>query len=107
VLSIAAANAGGTQTQSFTYDALDRLVTAAASGGTGGTYGTQTYLFDSVGRVISTTALGVFAYNALPTGCSAGSYARRHLAVTEAGSDHYLYDCNGNVTPALAAPVQV
>ena len=33
VLTIADANAGGTQTQTFTYDSLDRLVTAAAVGG--------------------------------------------------------------------------
>ncbi len=98
VLSIADANASGTQTQSFTYDSLDRLITAAASGGTGGTYGTQTYTLDSVGRINATTALGYYTYNALPTGCSAGSYARRHLAVTNAGSYSYGYDCNGNVT---------
>ncbi len=36
VLSIANARAGGTQTQSFTYDALQHLTSSAASGGTEG-----------------------------------------------------------------------
>ena len=44
-LSIADANAGGTQTQSFAYDSLDRLTTAAATPAqcrrpVGGTWGT-------------------------------------------------------------------
>jgi len=36
-----------TQTQTFTYDSLDRLSSAVASGGTGGTYGSQSYTYNS------------------------------------------------------------
>jgi hypothetical protein len=45
VLTILDNKAGGAQTQTFTYDALDRLQTAQASGGTGGTYALETYTY--------------------------------------------------------------
>ncbi len=50
ILHIYDDNAGGTQTQTFTYDSLNRLTSAYASGGTGGTYGSssnpENYLYD-------------------------------------------------------------
>ena len=59
-LTIADANAGGTQTQTFTYDALNRLSTTAASGGTGGTYTQKTYLYNAVGNITSSTGDGTW-----------------------------------------------
>ena len=46
LLNIYDYEAGGTQTQTFTYDAANRLLSGAASGGTGGTYTTETYAYD-------------------------------------------------------------
>ena len=37
--------AGSPQTQTFTYDSLDRLVSARASGGSGGLYGLDSYAY--------------------------------------------------------------
>jgi len=45
---------GSPQTQTFTYDDLYRLSTAVASGGTDGTYGTETYTYNStMGNLVS------------------------------------------------------
>jgi YD repeat-containing protein len=47
VLTIKDYLAGSPQTQTFTYDTLDRLSTAQASGGSYGTYSQQTYIYSS------------------------------------------------------------
>jgi YD repeat-containing protein len=44
--------AGGVQTQSFSYDAMDRLLSAGATGGSGGTY-SESYSYDSAGRLVN------------------------------------------------------
>jgi YD repeat-containing protein len=46
VMTIVDTKAGGTQTQTFGYDAADRLVSASAAGGSGGTY-SETYGYNS------------------------------------------------------------
>jgi hypothetical protein len=80
-------NTGGTvQTQSFTYDALDRLLSAGASGGTGGTYSESNAYFGS-GRMQN----GPLGPNY--------TYATNHPhAVATAGGNSYAYDANGNQT---------
>ncbi|HOU12682.1 MAG TPA: hypothetical protein PKZ84_06165 [Anaerolineae bacterium] len=87
VLAIADYNAGGTQTQNFTYDPLDRLVTAAALGGSGGTYITQTYQYNQIGNL---------TYNGSNTLVYTDT-AHKH-AVALQGNNRYTDDANGNQT---------
>lgn len=56
------AKAGGTQTQTFTYDDANRLTSALASGGTGGTYGTDNYSYDSSTGNLNTKAGVTYTY---------------------------------------------
>jgi RHS repeat-associated protein len=97
VLTILDNKAGGAQTQTFTYDALDRLQTAQASGGTGGTYALETYTYDQIGNIKSKPGVGVYTYTASATGCVAGTPAIKPHAVRYAGSYSFTYDCNGNM----------
>lgn len=97
VLTIKDYNAGGTQTQSFSYDALHRLKTAQASGGSGGAYGPESYAYTANGNLTSKTGIGNYKYNASVSGCSAGTAATKPHAVATAGSYAFTYDCNGNV----------
>jgi RHS repeat-associated protein len=50
VVTIEDWKAGSPQTQSFTYDALDRLKTAVASGGSGA-YSQKNYVYDEIGNI--------------------------------------------------------
>lgn len=84
VSSIKDYKAGGTQTQTFTYDALDRVISATVSGGTGGIY-TETYAFNAIGNL---SGKGGVAYTYGPT---------QPHAATAAGSNSYAYDLNGNM----------
>ncbi|MBC7264510.1 MAG: hypothetical protein H5T64_09190 [Chloroflexi bacterium] len=83
VLTIKDYNAGGTQTQSFVYDALDRVTTATASGGTGGLY-SEGYTYNPIGNLLSKGGVN-YTYGS----------SKPH-AVTAAGSNSYAYDANGN-----------
>jgi RHS repeat-associated protein len=56
-------NAGGTQTQTFTYDALNRLLTAVASGGSNGTYPLENYNYDPNTGNLSSKAGVSYTYN--------------------------------------------
>jgi RHS repeat-associated protein len=85
VLSIKDYKAGGTQTQSFAYDALDRVISATASGGSGGVY-SEAYTFNAIGNLISKGGVN-YTYGS----------SKPH-AVTAAGSNSYAYDANGNMT---------
>jgi RHS repeat-associated protein len=97
VLTILDNKAGGAQTQTFTYDALDRLQTAQATGGTGGTYALETYTYDPIGNIKSKPGVGVYTYTASATGCVAGTPAIKSHAVSGAGTYTFGYDCNGNM----------
>ncbi|MBN2004448.1 MAG: RHS repeat protein [Anaerolineae bacterium] len=89
VLSIVDYKAGGTQTQSFTYDPLNRLKTATASGGSGGTYSTQTYFYNTIGNLTSKDG---YQYGYEP--------AHPHAVTVLLGASYpintYAYDPNGN-----------
>jgi YD repeat-containing protein len=88
-------NAGGTQTQAFTYDAANRLHTSQATGGSAGTYGLATYAYSSsTGNL--TFGEANLTYNA-QVSCTAGNRTIPH-AVSTAGTNTYSYDCNGNMT---------
>jgi RHS repeat-associated protein len=89
-------NAGGIQTQTFTNDALNRLSSASASGGSDGTYGTESYnYFTTTGNLQTKAGVG-YSYTAQSSGCPEGALTKAH-AVTTAGTSAYCYDQNGNM----------
>jgi len=98
VMSIADALAGGTQTQSYSYDGLDHLLTAAATGGTGGLYNQSFAYYFSDGRMANG-----------PAGTSYGYADTAHPhAVTTVGANSYGYDLNGNmITRTVGSTVYV
>ncbi|MFC1925132.1 LamG-like jellyroll fold domain-containing protein [Chloroflexota bacterium] len=67
------------ETETFTYDFLDRLLSAS------GPYTTRSYDYDEIGNIESMNGLS-YAYGARPH------------AVTEVGDLTYDYDANGNMT---------
>ena len=81
-------------TQSFSYDALDRLTTAT-HGATGG-YGTIDYTYNQIGNLTKHSKVGTYTYNA------SGASSTRPHAVTQTGTGAtavtYRYDANGNLT---------
>ncbi|MGI5985443.1 MAG: RHS repeat-associated core domain-containing protein [Oscillospiraceae bacterium] len=75
------------QVQTFTYDALNRLVTASTSDVGEGQY-SQSYGYDpNTGNLSYKSDIGAYSYDA----------SRPH-AVMYAGSYAFMYDANGNVT---------
>jgi hypothetical protein len=80
------------QTQTFTYDSLNRLTSAQASGGTEGVYGAELYTYDDLGRLSSKTGVGSYGY---PT--SGKVHAVTHLNTVQ----KYWYDNNGNQTKRI------
>ncbi len=83
-----AAAYGGSQTQSFSYDALNRLLTAQATGGSNGAYAQRSYVYSNAGNITSFEAAALTYTDA----------SHKH-AVTHVGSvQKYWYDANGNAT---------
>ncbi len=82
------------QTQTFAYDARDRLTHAAATGGTTGTYD-EAYAYDPLGNLTSKGATASPVAYAYPTGVP--GVARPH-APTTIGGRAQAYDANGNLT---------
>ncbi len=86
-----------TQTQTFTYnDGLNRLTSAAATGGTGGTYSTESYQYNATSGNLSSKAGLNYTYNAHVTACNGGERTIPHAVSAYAGNT-YTYDCNGNM----------
>lgn len=81
-------------TQTLTYDDLDRLLTANGPYGAGGAPDTITYTYNELGNILTNSQLtgGTFTY---PT--SGAGVVRPH-AVQSAGPYQYSYDNNGNQT---------
>ncbi|WP_343423972.1 hypothetical protein [Candidatus Amarolinea dominans] len=84
-----AAAYGGSQTQTFAYDTLDRLSTAQANGLTAyGGYTQRSYAYSNAGNITS------FEGAALTYQNSAHKHAVTHIG----GVQKYWYDANGNAT---------
>ena len=77
--------------QSFGYDELNRLTSAAGPYGTGGAADTLNYVYDPIGNTVYNSSVGFYTYP--PSG--AGSL-HPHAAIT-AGVDSYTYDNGGNM----------
>ncbi|MEK7837750.1 MAG: hypothetical protein AAB328_07185, partial [candidate division NC10 bacterium] len=73
-----------TRSQTFTYDNIDRLTQAQSTA-----YGTLSYSYNPIGNMTYNSQVGNYAY---PT-----NGIRPH-AVTQAGTNTYIYDANGNMT---------
>jgi len=98
VLTITDQNAGGVQTQTFTYDSLNRLTSASATGGSGGIYASEAYTYDDASGNLSSKAGVAYTYGEQFAGCAD---SKPH-AVTSAGSAIFCYDANGNMTQKIA-----
>ncbi len=86
----------GPQTQIFTYDELDRLKTARATGGSGGIYITQTYSYNQIGNLLN-NGDGALTYDAQLPSCPDNALNKSHAAVSSHGNTRtYCYDANGN-----------
>jgi RHS repeat-associated protein len=79
---------GSPQTQTFTYDALNRLISGAATGGTNGLYD-EGYSYDpATGNLASKTGMGAYTYDA----------THKHAVAYTSSGWSYQYDANGNMT---------
>jgi RHS repeat-associated protein len=94
------------QVQGFSHDSLNRLTSAYAEGGSGGTYASssspQLYTYDSQGRLDEKAGVSL-AYAATPTGTchTTSTYPNRNAtiphAVSSADTYDFTYDCSGNM----------
>jgi len=89
---------GSGDVQTFTYDALDRLMTAQSANGAYLGY-SESYQYSPIGNLIYKTGQGTYTY---PT---SGPNSVRPHAVTSAGGHTYAYDANGNMTTYWYADV--
>jgi RHS repeat-associated protein len=76
------------KTTDYTYDSLNRLLSAAATGAINGQNYTETYTYDAIGNITSKNGIA-YVY-------SQSGYTNPH-AVTSIGSTNYTYDDNGNL----------
>lgn len=76
----------GPQLQSFTYDALNRITSAGASGGTDGLY-SESYTYDSMGRLDTKNGV-TYTYD---------KAAHKHAVSSLSNGNSYDYDANGNM----------
>ncbi len=77
----------GPQTQTFTYDALNRITSAAATGGANGLY-SETYDYDPTTGNLSLKNGQTYTY---------GDTAHIHAATALSNGNSYVYDPNGNM----------
>jgi len=81
------------KTITFTYDDLNRLVSATSSDAVAGSNFSETYTYNSLGNILSKTGIGSYSYD----GDTGTLYANPH-APTTIGGVSMTYDINGNLT---------
>ena len=91
ITSIVDTLAGGTQTQSFSYDALNRLVTASAVGGTEGAYAQESYTYSATTGNLASKAGVSYTYDTV----------HPHAVASLSNGNSYSYDANGNQTTRI------
>lgn len=79
-----------TQTQTFAYNALDRVISATVSGGTGGAY-TETYAYSAIGNLTGSNEGGASRTYAYTT-------THAHAVGSLSNGYVYRYDADGNMT---------
>ena len=84
--------AGGTQTQNFGYDTLQRLTSASASGGTGGIYSESYSYHPDTGNLYTKSGLGTYTY----------SSTHKHAVASISNGWGFQYNANGNMTQRVA-----
>jgi RHS repeat-associated protein len=91
----------GSQVQTFTYDALDRLDSAqvTASGDGNGVYGLSDFTYDTYGRLRNNPNPGMGALSYLD---SDHINAATHVGGEDPSDQRYWYDANGNMTTRKA-----
>jgi RHS repeat-associated protein len=89
VLTIHDFVAGGPQTQTFTYDSLNRLASAVASGGSGGNYSLQEYAYDEDTGNLASNASVNYSYD---------NDTHIHAVTSTSDGRAFVYDANGNQT---------
>jgi hypothetical protein len=77
------------KTTYFTYDSLNRLVTASSTNAATSTNYYHQYAYDGIGNITSSTPSGVYGYTTTTTG-----YVNPHAAIA-VGTSTYIYDTNG------------
>jgi hypothetical protein len=88
------------QTQTFQYDALDRLTNAAAAGGNGNY--NEAYTYDPNTGNLASKGGASYSYGAQSTSCPGGALSKAHAVVT-AGSNTYCYNIAGNMNKRVIA----
>jgi RHS repeat-associated protein len=89
---------GGPQTQTFAYDAINRLTTASATGGNYGTYSPETYAYNASSGNLTTKA-------GLTLNYPAPGHAHAVSSTSGSNSWSFTYDANGNmITGNMTGP---
>jgi RHS repeat-associated protein len=80
------------ETLNYTYDDLDRLWSVS------GAY-SQSFSYNAIGNFIAKAGVThTYNANSPATGCVAGTASTKPHAAQQAGTDTYVYDCNGSMT---------
>ncbi len=91
-------------TETFKYDALNRLTETSLDGNV-----TQTQTYDSFGNIKTKSDVGTYSYGQIKTCSLDGSsanfapHAVSAVALSDGGSESYIYDCNGNLLSNTSA----
>ncbi len=84
------------KTSTFTYDDLDRLLSATVSNAANGDNYARNYTYDIIGNMLSHSEAGSYEYAGGDSGTSSGANSNPH-AVTDVAGVAYSYDDNGNL----------